>query len=262
MLVTLLQTDITWASPSENARRVERLLGSAPSSDLYVLPEMWSTGFATSPEGIAESDDASLFWMKQTAREHNAAISGSVAVALHDTEGALRYVNRHYFVKPDGSMEYYDKRHLFGYGGETLHYQAGNKRVVVEYSGWRILLQTCYDLRFPVWLRNRHDYDAILLVANWPVSRQSVWNCLLRARAIENQCYVIAVNRVGDDAACHYEGGSMIIDAKGHPVCECDFGKETTASATLDMSDLQAFREKFRVLDDADNYELIYQDKI
>ena len=167
---------------------------AADKSDLYVLPEMWSTGFATEPEGIAESDGSSLNWMKQMANRLDAAVAGSIA-----TEIDGKYYNRFYFVKPanddnDNEIEYYDKHHLFTYSGEHLRYTAGERRVVVEWRGWRFLLQVCYDLRFPVFARNCAEgpdaYDVALYVASWPTSRRAPWDALLRARAIENQCYV------------------------------------------------------------------------
>ena len=179
---------------------------AADKSDLYVLPEMWSTGFATEPEGIAESDGSSLNWMKQMANRLDAAVAGSIA-----TEIDGKYYNRFYFVKPandgsDNEIEYYDKHHLFTYSGEHLRYTAGERRVVVEWRGWRFLLQVCYDLRFPIFARNCAEgpdaYDVALYVASWPTSRRAPWDTLLRARAIENQCYVCGVDRTGDDPAC------------------------------------------------------------
>ena len=251
MRITLLQTDIQWASPEVNAAHAERLMAQSAQSDLYVLPEMWSTGFATQPAGIAETDHRSLEWMRQAAQRSRAAISGSIAIRQSAATGDI-YLNRHYFVFPDGDVRWYDKRHLFGYGGEDRHYTAGTQRTVVEYKGWRWQLLTCYDLRFPVWSRYRGDYDGIIIVANWPSSRRAAWEVLLRARAIENQCYVVAVNRVGRDAVCDYSGGSMVIDAKGNVLAACDDNVASTVSIDIDISDLLRFREKFRVLDDRD----------
>lgn len=256
MRITLLQTDITWASPEANRENVGGLLASNAGSDLYVLPEMWSTGFATSPEGIIEQDGKTLEWMSAKAHEMGAAICGSIATSVATDAGAATYHNRHYFVKPDGSYLYYDKRHLFGYGGEDRHYERGTRRVVVDYLGWRWLLLTCYDLRFPVWSRNRMDYDGIILVANWPSSRRQVWDILLRARAIENQCVVIAANRVGDDLKCHYDGGSAIINAKGQLVASCQDGEQGACTAEISMPELKTFREKFDVLHDRDEFDL------
>ena len=162
MKVTILQRDIEWANPVLNVQRAEEAIDRNAGADLYVLPEMFSTGFCTQPEGIAESSDSdTLKWMQRKAAEIDAAIAGSVAV---EQEG--KYYNRFYFVKPDGSVTYYDKKHLFTYGGEHLRFTAGEERVVVEWRGVRILLEVCYDLRFPIWARNRGDYDMILYVAS------------------------------------------------------------------------------------------------
>ena len=248
MKVTILQRNIEWANPVLNVQRAEEAINRNAGADLYVLPEMFSTGFCTQPEGIAESCDSdTLKWMKRKATEIDAAIAGSVAV---EQEG--KYYNRFYFVKPDGSVTYYDKKHLFTYGGEHLRFTAGDERVVVEWRGVRILLEVCYDLRFPIWARNRGDYDMILYVASWPTPRVAAWSSLLVARAIENQCYVAGVNRVGTDPACEYCGGSVIIDPYGRTIAACADDTECEATAEVDMVALEAFREKFPVLKDAD----------
>ena len=256
MIITLLQQDIVWGNPSANQKAAEGAMLAADKSDLYVLPEMWSTGFATEPEGIAESDGSSLNWMKQMANRLDAAVAGSIA-----TEIDGKYYNRFYFVKPanddnDNEVEYYDKHHLFTYSGEHLRYTAGERRVVVEWRGWRFLLQVCYDLRFPVFARNCAEgpdaYDVALYVASWPTSRRAPWDALLRARAIENQCYVCGVDRTGDDPACHYNGGTAIIDAYGNTVAACPDGEVSAIRVELDMDKLAAFRKKFPVLSDRD----------
>lgn len=248
MRITILQSDIEWAQPEVNASRMKKLIESNPGSHLYVLPEMWSTGFATNPQAIAETDGKSLAWMKRTAARVNAALCGSVAV--RDEEGLFR--NRFYFVRPDGSTDFYDKRHLFAFGGEDTHYTRGEQRTVAQYGGFRFLLLTCYDLRFPVWSRYQGDYDAIIYVASWPDTRQEVWSLLLKARAIENQCFVVGANRVGNDPVCRYTGGSAIIDAKGHTLAESTEAKEETLTADLSIEEQNTFRSKFRVLDDRD----------
>lgn len=256
MVITLLQQDIVWGNPAANQEAAERAILAAEKSDLYVLPEMWSTGFATEPEGIAESDGSSLNWMKQMANRLDAAVAGSIATEI---EG--KYYNRFYFVKPadngsDNDIEYYDKHHLFTYSGEHHRYTAGERRVVVEWRGWRFLLQVCYDLRFPIFARNRADgpdaYDVALYVASWPTSRRAPWDALLRARAIENQCYVCGVDRTGDDPACHYNGGTAIIDAYGNTVAACPDGEVSSITVELDKDKLTAFRKKFPVLSDRD----------
>lgn len=248
MRVTILQRNIEWANPVLNIQRADEAISRNAGADLYVLPEMFSTGFCTQPEGIAESSESdTLRWMQRKAAEMDAAIAGSVAI---EQEG--RYYNRFYFVKPDGSVTHYDKKHLFTYGGEHLRFTAGEERVVVEWQGVRILLEVCYDLRFPIWARNRGDYDMILYVASWPTPRVAAWSALLVARAIENQCYVAGVNRVGTDPACEYCGGSVVIDPYGKHIATCADGVECEATAEVDMAALEAFREKFPVLRDAD----------
>lgn len=253
MRISLLQMDLAWADPARNRSTAARLISSAPGSDLYILPEMFSTGFATKPEGIAEADDASLHWMQDEARATGAAICGSIA-----TEDGGRYFNRMYFVKPDGSVTHYDKRHLFTYSGEDKRYTRGEERVTVEWKGFRIMLEVCYDLRFPMWSRNRITsdgslYDIIIYVASWPESRQTAWDTLLRARAIENQCWVAGVNRVGKDPGNTYAGGSVIVDPWGEALAACIRGEESIASAVIERETLDSFRKAFPVLADADS---------
>lgn len=235
-----------------NQEAAERAIVAAPKSDLYVLPEMWSTGFATEPKDVAETDGASLCFMKQMANRMDAAIAGSIA-----TEEDGKFYNRFYFVKPgEDCPAYYDKHHLFTYSGEHLRYTAGKERVVVEWRGVRFLLQVCYDLRFPIFARNAAEgpdaYDVALYVASWPTSRRAPWDVLLRARAIENQCYVCGVDRVGNDPACKYNGGTAIIDAYGRTVAACPDGEVSVITTEIDMSALNAFRKKFPVLGDRD----------
>lgn len=252
MKIALLQTDIAWADPQANTAQAERLMNRCEGADLYVLPEMFATGFCMQPQGVAERPDGhSLTWMKRCARERNCAVAGSLAL-----EENGRCYNRFCFVLPDGSCRYYDKRHLFACGGEHECYTAGRERVVVHFRGVRILLLVCYDLRFPVWARNRGDYDMMLCVANWPVPRIEVWNTLLRARAIENQCYVAGVNRVGADPACRYNGGTVLIDARGREVAACRQGEADAVTADVSVEELEAFRRKFPVLPDGDAFRI------
>lgn len=252
MKILLLQMDLAWNSPGKNRDRVDELVEASPKSDLIVLPEMFTTGFCTSPKGIAEKAGAdTLAWMQKTAREKSAAVAGSVA-----TEKDGKYYNRFYFVKPDGGFSTYDKRHLFSFAGEDKEYTPGSERVIVEYGGVRILLQVCYDLRFPVFARNRGDYDMILYVANWPVPRIEAWNTLVRARAIENVCYVAAVNRVGSDPYCQYNGGTVLLDYVAKEISSARRGREEAAWGEIDMEALRGFRKKFPALDDADDFNL------
>lgn len=251
MKVTIFQTDVVWANPDENVRKAQRMLEENKGSDLYVLPEMWATGFATTPHDIAESEDSiALQWMQQSSHEHQCALSGSLAIFTADG----KYRNRHYFVTPSDTV-FYDKHHLFTYGHEDEFFTAGNHHVIAEYQGRRFLLLTCYDLRFPVWARYglAGEYDAIIAVANWPESRQQAWRVLTKARAIENQCYLIGANRVGDDEFCHYSGESLVADPKGETLGVCKENVEMPLTVDLDFERLDGMRQRFKVLDDRDD---------
>jgi predicted amidohydrolase len=260
MKVYICQCDLLWCDKEGNRAHIEELLSKAAGGSVVgakgiaaggviVLPEMFSTGFVTEPKGVAETDCASLEWMKKIANEYGCAIAGSVA-----TEESTHYYNRFYFVNPDGNFAQYDKRHLFTYGREDKRFTAGKDRTITEYAGARFLLQVCYDLRFPCYSRNMlpNPYDVAIYVASWPSVRIGAWDTLLKARAIENQCYIIGVNRVGDDPSCKYNGHSVVIDPYGNVAAECEDGWEGIACADLDMTSLQAFRGKFPVLKDAD----------
>lgn len=270
MKINLIQTDIVWGDPQANCEHLDKLLASAEPADLYVLPEMFSTGFATLPNATVEHEPSEgLAWMQRKAQELHAAIAGSIALEIPDRvgdddsshssidpESPAKCVNRFYFVRPDGTYELYDKRHLFGYGGEGERFRAGQERVVVKYLGVRFLLAVCYDLRFPVWLRSRDDYDVMLLVASWPDVRRFAWDTLARARAIENACYVAAVNRVGTDPACTYNGGTAWIGPYGETLAEAADGKEGVVSGEIDLARIATYHTKFPVLSDADSFEL------
>ena len=250
MKVTIFQTDVRWAQPAENVKNVQRLFDENTGSDLYVLPEMWATGFATTPHDIAEQEDSvALNWMHQTAKDHLCAICGSLLIQTADG----KYRNRQYFVTPQQTI-FYDKHHLFTYGHEDRYITPGHDHVIATWQGQRFLLLTCYDLRFPLWARYGRvgEYDAIIVVANWPESRQQAWRILTRARAVENQCYLIGVNRVGDDEFCHYCGESLVCDSKGDTLVEGTVNKETTVTADLDFAKLADIRNRFKVLDDRD----------
>lgn len=266
MRITLIQMDIEWTNRKTNLQTAARLMDDALDSGLYVLPEMFDTGFMT--ERLDKSDKTkkqespkkqetppTLTFLLDQSRQRNAAICGSISTQVED--GSFR--NRLYFVKPDGTYSTYDKHHLFTYGGEDKQYTAGDHRIIVEWQGVRILPLVCYDLRFPVWSRNNAPtnedgklYDLCLYIASWPASRQEVWNTLLRARAIENQCYVVGVNRIGTDPTCRYQGGTQTIDAYGRIMSACPDNQASTITLDLDMQRLQQFREKFPVLKDAD----------
>ena len=229
-----------------------RLLSTCAGSDLYVMPEMWSTGFATEPDGIAADveDNAAFQWMVAEARERGCALSGSLAVRLPD--GSFR--NRHYFVDGrSGDIGYYDKHHLFTYGHEDRYYTAGERPVVVCYAGMRWLLLTCYDLRFPVWSRYAagHEFDAIIVVAK---NRQAAWQILTRARAVENQAFLVGVNRVGSDQYSRYRGCSCVVDCYGKTLGQCRPGEVQALTVELDFAEQERRRRKFRVLDDGDAF--------
>lgn len=248
----MLQTNIAWEQPAQNREHILRMIYAAEHADIIILPEMFTTGFTMTPEKSGEKDGRdTLEWMLAVARERGAAVAGSIAV---EEDG--RYYNRFYFVKPDGTYSKYDKRHLFSIAGEHERYTAGKERIIVEYKGFRILLQICYDLRFPVFARNRGDYDMILYVANWPVPRIEVWNTLLRSRAIENVCYVAGVNRVGNDPSASYNGSSALVDFKGRVIASGDPGAEQAIAGSADLEQLREFRSKFPVLEDVDSFSL------
>ena len=248
--IALCQTDIAWEQPERNLARLEPLVAGA-DADVVVLPELFATGFTLEPAAVAETPGGEVVTaLHRWAAQYGKAVAGSVAVAESG-----RFFNRMYFVTPDGGCAFYDKRHLFTPGGEARNYTPGRSRTVVEYRGFRFLLLICYDLRFPVWSRCRRDYDAILCCASWPASRREVWRTLLRARAIENQCYVAGVNRVGDDPSAHYAGDSVLVDFKGRTLAEAG-DCEQTLSAAFDSDTLEVFREKFPAWQDADDFQI------
>ena len=248
--VAISQVDMEWENTTRNLARFEPAVAEA-KADIVVLPEMFATGFKLRPSVVAEPMDGEVVTtMLRWAREYRKAVVGSAGIS----EGGL-FRNRQFFVEPSGRMTWYDKHHLFRPGGEARDYEPGKQRVIVEYMGIRFLLLVCYDLRFPVWSRNRGDYDAIIYSASWADDRREVWRTLLRARAIENQCYVIGVNRVGRDPDAEYAGDSAIIDFKGRTLVDAGCS-EGTLTATIDTEQMAAFREKFPAWIDADDFEL------
>lgn len=252
--VTILQSMLHWEDANVNRGMfTEKLAGLTGATDLVVLPEMFTTGFSMRSTELAEDmNGPTVQWMREQAKQLDAALYGSVII----TDGGKCF-NRGLFVKPDGQVTVYDKRHLFRFANETGHYSAGTERVVVEWRGWRVLLQICFDLRFPVFARNRGDYDAILYVANWPEARRFPWSQLLLARAIENQCYVAGVNRVGmDGKGIHYTGDSVVIDPRGAVIGQVEPAMEGTATVCFDRGALEDLRAKFPVALEADDFEL------
>ena len=252
MKVTILQHDIEWCRPKENLAHLDELISKIPPTDLLLLPEMFATGLNNVASELVDAQPMILEWMRRKAREMDAAVVGSIA-----TEDGGHNYNRMHFVRPDGEVTTYDKRHLFAYGGEAEQFDKGHQRVVVAFRGVRFLLQVCYDVRYPLWARNRGDYDCILFSANFPISRDTAWRTLIRARAIENQCYVAAVNRIGTDQKCEYYGRSAIIHPYGDTMAECPDKTEWAASGIIDMEFLNHYSQKFPVLEDADPFELI-----
>ncbi|WP_129643857.1 amidohydrolase [Peristeroidobacter agariperforans] len=255
--VTLIQTDLAWHDPAANRVRLQKHMGGlAGQTDLIVLPEMFTTGFTMEAESVAEiANGPTVAWMREHAAALGAVITGSIA-----TRDGDRYYNRLVWMRPDGTHETYDKRHLFRMAHEQDHYSAGVRRLVVELKGWKILPLVCYDLRFPVWSRNKlggdDGYDALLYVANWPERRRYPWQTLLKARAIENLSYCIGVNRVGKDGTgINYTGDSAAIDYLGQPMTPAS-EQEFVTTVSLDKTALDGFRAKFPAHLDADDFHL------
>lgn len=251
--VTVIQTALAWHDPEANRRRLAtHLRGLAGHTDLVVLPEMFSTGFTMAAEALAETmDGPTVGWMREEAAALGCVITGSLIVR---EDG--RHFNRLVWARPDGSLAHYDKRHLFRMAKEQEHYAPGARRIVVEIKGWRVCPLVCYDLRFPVWSRNRGDYDALVYVANWPARRAQAWSALLRARAIENLSYVVGVNRIGTDGnGASYAGDSVVLDFLGQSLSS-EGGGDRVETTVLGLESLQAWRENFPAHLDADEFVL------
>jgi predicted amidohydrolase len=246
--IGLVQTSLVWEDVDANLQRLETLI-LPMQTDLIVLPEMFSTGFSMDPEKLAaEAGNKSLAAMQRWASSTGAAICGSTMWAADDG-----FTNRCWFVFPDGSSSFYDKRHLFSLGKEHRHYKPGNEKRIVAYKGWNIALFVCYDLRFPVWSRNRGEYDLAVYVANWPQARIAHWDVLLPARAVENQCYVAGVNRVGEDGNdIPHTGHSAFYGPDGSRICFAGEGKESVLHAEADAEKLVLYRRQLPFLKDAD----------
>lgn len=252
--IALYQPDLAWESQAINRQKVDKMLDELIKPvDIVFLPEMFTTGFTMDVADHAESADReTIRWMKKRSREHQVALCGSLIM-----EEAGLYFNRLVFVEPSGELRFYDKRHLFTMGSEDKYFSKGTERLIISYKGWRICPMICYDLRFPVWSRNRQEYDLLVYVANWPASRADVWNTLLKARAIENQTYLAGVNRVGvDGKMIPYSGNSQILNAKGLVMAESLKDEEGIITAGLSWTELVKFRTTFPVLDDADTFYL------
>lgn len=254
--ISLIQSDLFWEDKAKNLQQFEEKIAGLPKeTHVVVLPEMFSTGFSMKPKELAEAMDGSTMqWLRSTAIRYRKIITGSIII---EEEG--NYYNRLIWMLPNGTFYYYDKRHLFGYAGEDKHYTPGDKRLIVQVNGWKICLQVCYDLRFPVWSRQTADapYDMLIYVANWPERRSLPWKALLQARAIENQSYVLGVNRVGNDGNdIYHSGDSSIIDPLGNIVWQ-QANEEAVFTYTFHKEELQKIRDQFPFLDDADKFMIL-----
>lgn len=260
--VSLVQPSIAWEDRDANLSHLASLLEPIQRTDLIVLPEMFPTGFSMRPEALAEeADGPSTNWMANIAKSKQSYVTGSIIAR----EGG-QFFNRLIWMAPDGSYEHYDKRHLFSFADEHAHYQAGKKRLITDLYGWRVCPLICYDLRFPVWSRNQDltggfsdsEFDLQLFVANWPEARRRPWMTLLEARAHENQCFVIGVNRVGKDGnGIAHSGDSALYDPKGTLISDIAPNEETVRNYDIDLDDLRSFREKFTPWKDKDRFGLI-----
>jgi len=258
--ITFIQSDLHWQDIDANlAMFEEKIWQIKEKTDLIILPEMFNTGFSMNAEKLAEPVNFKTFkWMNQMAKQTNAALCGSYII-----KESGNFYNRLYFIEPEGSFDFYDKRHLFRMGEEHLTYSPGKKRMIRNFRGWRIMPQICYDLRFPVWNKNRYntisdgfDYDLLIFVANWPAPRTNVWDALLKARALENQCITIGVNRIGSDGeGISYSGHSVVYDFKGLALNKIT-DQASIQSIEFDKEELQNFRKKFPVYLDWDDFEI------
>ncbi|VXC99590.1 Omega-amidase YafV [Pseudomonas sp. 8Z] len=251
--LALIQTTLAWHDPAANREHFDGLLEQARGADLVILPEMFSTGFSMESAALAEPEDGpTTGWLCEQAQRIDAVICGSLIIQAADGS----YRNRLLWARPDGSLAHYDKRHLFRMAGEHKHYSAGDEQVVLELKGWRVRPLICYDLRFPVWSRDAESTDLLLYTANWPGARRQHWNRLLPARAIENLCYVVAVNRVGEDGKGHvYTGDSQVLDFQGEPLLLAESG-DGVFRQRLACEPLRAYRERFPAHLDADTFTM------
>ncbi|WP_417199587.1 amidohydrolase [Bizionia sp.] len=253
--LAIIQTHLVWEDPKANRGHFETKIQSIKQPvDVIVLPEMFTTGFTMNAQAVAESmDGKSVGWMQKQAAESGAAITGSLVIEENN-----KFYNRMVFAFPDGAITTYDKRHSFTLVGEDKVFTAGQEKVIVNYKDWNICLQICYDLRFPVWARNTTDYDALIYVANWPKPRVAAWDALLKARAIENMCYCIGVNRIGeDDAQNEYSGHSAVYDVLGNNITPIRPHKDHIEVITLDKTHINRYRNKLKFLNDRDQFKIM-----
>jgi predicted amidohydrolase len=256
--ITTIQSNLIWEEKAANLRMLEqKIAGIEEKTEIVVLPEMFNTGFSMRPEALAETmEGETVEWMKRVSRENGIVLTGSLMI-----EEAGNYFNRLVWMLPNGQYGHYDKRHLFAFGEEDKHYSPGSKRLIASVKGWKINLLVCYDLRFPVWARQKNteagaEYDVLIYVANWPERRSHAWKTLLCARAIENQCYVVGVNRVGSDGKnVYHSGNSLVIDPLGQVLYHMA-DEEDVNTITLQKEMLEDVRSKFPFWKDADSFNI------
>ncbi|MBL4669173.1 MAG: nitrilase family protein [Flavobacteriales bacterium] len=276
--ITIIQSELHWENVAENLIMFSGKIDAiSKTTDVIVLPEMFNTGFSMESEKLAETmEGKTIVWMKEQAKKHDAVIVGSLIIEENE-----QYFNRLIWIQPDGILYSYDKRHLFRMAGEHKCFTAGSKRLIIDYKGWKICPLVCYDLRFPVWARNKelsvdsyqlienkqqitnnkvqnlNAYDILIYIANWPAVRKAPWSKLLEARAIENQCYVVGANRVGEDGTSNsYSGNSTVINPKGEPISNLPENENCIETVNLSLDELNDFREKFPVSLDGDEFTL------
>lgn len=252
--IALVQTDTLWENIDQNLQNLTLKISSIDKNvDVIILPELFSTGFTMKAINVAETmKGKSVLWMQKQAKAQQCLLIGSLLIRNSDS-----FLNRLIVAFPNGEMEYYDKRHLFSYAGEDKVFTAGNKRMLFEYKGFKIYPLICYDLRFPVWSRNTEGFDILIYVANWPNARMFAWDTLLKARAIENLCYVVGLNRVGvDNNNLVYTGHSAVYDPMGHTLLDFEEGQQEIKLISLQKEHIIKTRNKFRFLDDQDEFEI------
>jgi len=252
--ISLVQSDTVWQDVGRNLERLTlKLDGISNDTDVVILPELFSTGFTMKADKVAESmNGKAVLWMQQQASKKHCLVIGSLLIGESEN-----FYNRLIVAFPSGELKYYDKRHLFSFAGEDKVFKSGNDRLVFEYKGFRICPLICYDLRFPVWSRNTDNIDLLIYVANWPDARMLAWDTLLKARAIENLCYVAGLNRVGvDNNDLVYTGHSALFDAMGTTLLTFEPGKEQIKSISIDKRHLEQVRGKFRFLEDKDKFRI------
>ena len=253
--ISIVQTDIAWENKQENLRMLrEKLHALRGTTEIVVLPEMFSTGFTMKSRELAEPvSGITVRILKELAADFQLALCGSFICSERSN-----YYNRAFFITPEGEEFYYDKRHLFRMGNEAEYFSSGNNKLIISYRGWNICLLVCYDLRFPVWSRNvNNEYDLLIYVASWPQARRLAWDTFLCARALENMCYVCGVNRIGVDGnKLIYNGGSVVFSAKGEVLASVPDGEEGIETVSLSLISLQQLRDKFPVWKDADAFRL------